>query len=238
MVLKSPLAGSDLSNRSATFAATYLQVRSRVLPIVAQTMYGMARASFETGTIPVALAQFQDLLVLLEGDTESDPPLADLRMLAEGFVKLSRRRLEAATIPAAAPPAAPPVEDEVLAAIEPPAEEPIASAPESRPFAPWRPQIFGPGDVDVIPPVTIQQQMPSWAAPRAIASMMFNGLLEIVIREDGLVAATKIIEPSHPIYDAMLLSAASRWQYSPALKDGRPVKYRKVIDIRLRTADH
>jgi len=29
----------------------------------------------------------------------------------------------------------------------------------------------------------------------------------------------------------MLLSAATNWRYTPALRDGTPVKYRKLIQI-------
>jgi hypothetical protein len=35
----------------------------------------------------------------------------------------------------------------------------------------------------------------------------------------------------HPIYDAQILVAARDWKYSPALVNGRPVKFRKTIQI-------
>jgi hypothetical protein len=34
-----------------------------------------------------------------------------------------------------------------------------------------------------------------------------------------------------PRYDEQLLDAARDWRYAPALLDGRPVKYRKMVQI-------
>ena len=35
----------------------------------------------------------------------------------------------------------------------------------------------------------------------------------------------------HPIFDSQLLSAARDWRYQPATLNGRPVKFRKMIQI-------
>ena len=35
----------------------------------------------------------------------------------------------------------------------------------------------------------------------------------------------------HPIYDSQILLAAKEWRYQPATLNGRPVKFRKVIQI-------
>ena len=32
-------------------------------------------------------------------------------------------------------------------------------------------------------------------------------------------------------YDPLLLAAARNWTYTPAMLDGRPVKYRKIVQV-------
>ena len=60
-----------------------------------------------------------------------------------------------------------------------------------------------------------------------------RGILEIVIDEQGRVINATIRVSLHPIYDAQILVAARDWKYSPALANGRPVKFRKTIQITL-----
>jgi hypothetical protein len=36
------------------------------------------------------------------------------------------------------------------------------------------------------------------------------------------------------LYDQVLLSATKRWRYRPAFRNGKPVKYRKQINVFLR----
>jgi TonB family protein len=119
-------------------------------------------------------------------------------------------------------------------AIETEPDRPEVAIPESKPFAPWRPQTFGLEDQDVTPPAPIEQQMPAWNVAGTAATVVFDGRLEVLIDENGLVTSAKIIKWSHPAYDSTLVSAARRWRYSPAVRDGQPVRYRKVIDFTLR----
>jgi len=114
------------------------------------------------------------------------------------------------------------------------AEAPRLAVEEAKPFAEWRPQVFGSEDHAVTPPAIIDQRMPAWTAPAAFANVNFSGRLEIVIGENGLVASARIVERTHPLYDTTLVSAARRWQFEPALKDGQPVRYRKMVDFTLR----
>jgi hypothetical protein len=43
-----------------------------------------------------------------------------------------------------------------------------------------------------------------------------------------------VVESVHPIYDALLLSAARTWKYEPAKLDGKPVRYVKLIEVVLK----
>ena len=58
-----------------------------------------------------------------------------------------------------------------------------------------------------------------------------RGLLEIVIDEQGRVTGLNLRISLHPIYDTLLLTAARDWKYQPATLNGRPVKFRKMMQI-------
>ena len=54
---------------------------------------------------------------------------------------------------------------------------------------------------------------------------------EVVINEVGLVEAASTLVSLGPAYDELVTTAANRWQYYPARADGKPVKFRKRIQI-------
>ena len=248
IVLRNPLATPDLEGRSPKFAATYVKVRKRILALVAPTMYGMARASFDAGNLAMASVQFKELVALLDKNESNGEPLSDLRMLADGFSRLCHRRVEAlkpvappapqvvpARVSAAGLPVEPeeiPVVETLIVSVSPPEGERLGAG-ESKPFSPWRPQVFGPTDVEVKPPVVVEQRMPVWVAPTGYANTTFRGTLEILVGESGQVTSVKSLERTHPLYDTMLLAAARQWRYEPAVKDGRPVPYRKTLAFTL-----
>lgn len=58
-----------------------------------------------------------------------------------------------------------------------------------------------------------------------------RGLLEVVIDEQGRVVTLTLRVGMHPIYDTLLLSAARDWNNQPATLNGRPVKFRKMMQI-------
>jgi TonB family protein len=58
-----------------------------------------------------------------------------------------------------------------------------------------------------------------------------RGVIEVVIDELGRVAFAAIRSSVQPLYDAELLSASRDWRYQPATMAGKPVKYRKMIQI-------
>src|SRR6185312_9268624 len=91
--------------------------RQRVLPTIMQRKYAHAKARFDKQEFPAALAEFDQVLKVLNSpevaDAASRPPLSDLRALATGFRDLSARAIPPPP-PAAAqapvqpsPPAAP-----------------------------------------------------------------------------------------------------------------------------------
>ncbi len=201
----------DVSPRVRT---VFADVRRRMLPAIAQQKYAQAKATFDRKEYPAAAEQFKALLDVMNDptlDLNRQPGLADLRVLAGGFMDLAAA--------AATPPPVP----------EPAPAPSMASVPA--PVAP--PQIFAATDRDVVPPVVVRQEFPRW--PRAIVPNVpaGRGVLEVLVTEAGDVDGATMREPVNPVYDRMVVSAAKTWKYRPATKDGQPVKYRKLIQVTL-----
>jgi hypothetical protein len=211
----------DLDNRPPKFVSLYRAVKKRTLPAAAMALYSSATASFEGGQFLSAAAQFKELLDLLS-DPEEAGRLSDMRVLAAGFSKLSEQRMAEAN-----PPAPPPQPVTTLPA--------LYLAPNSTRVTPQGSRVvYDADDLDVIPPMIIDQRMPAWIPPNpAFAYRMFRGILEVIVDEAGAVESRTMSEPAFPSYDRELLNAAQSWKYTPAVKDGRPVKYRKVITVTL-----
>jgi hypothetical protein len=206
------IAADPLFQPSETDAAprvrtAFSEVRERILPEIAAERYASAKSAFDRKDHVAAEQRFRDLLVLLD-DPQMRGRLADLRVLASGFLELS----------AAA--AAPPPEPEA-------APEPTAPPP---PPVPDPNRVYIAEDEGVQPPVTVRQDVPS--LPSAIRHQVRErGLLELVIDEAGRVTFMALRVGMHPQYDAMLLGAARDWRYQPATLNGVPVKFRKLIRI-------
>ena len=78
-------------------------------------------------------------------------------------------------------------------------------------------------------PVAIQQELPKY--PGRIRPGGMTGVVEVVINEMGLVEAASTVVSLGAAYDQLVTAAASRWQYYPARAGGKPVKFRKRIQI-------
>ena len=217
LVTRRPLYKLDPFD-SPKLVATFRDVRTKVLPSVARTLYGTAKASFDANKWSVASTQFNDLLALLSQPEVSDQPaLADLKLLADGFAKLSSQQLKVQQSEAPRPVVERP---RVEQSVEP---KPTVSAQ----------RVFGVDDTDVVAPVTVAQVMPNWSPPPT-DPRTYSGVIEIVIDERGAVVSAGILQSVSPFYDRSLVAAAKRWQFRPALLNGQPVKYRKAVGIVLR----
>ena len=96
--------------------------------------------------------------------------------------------------------------------------------------------IYSPSDSDVMPPVVIWPQQLG-RIPGTERSEE-RALIEVVINSDGTVARVRAQQSPQTLDDAMILtmslSAAKSWRFRPALKDGRPVRYRQLIPVSVR----
>jgi TonB family protein len=122
-----------------------------------------------------------------------------------------------------------PKAEEPAPAVPPSSPSPVAAATPASSHA-SAPRIFGGDDQNVKAPVIIKQEVPR--VPTSVtASARNRGLLEVVIDEQGRVTSASVRISMHPVYDALLLTAAREWKYQPATLGGKPVKFRKMIQI-------
>jgi TonB family protein len=202
---------TDVSPRVRT---AFSDVRRRMLPSIIQAKYAEAKVAFDKRDFKTAADGFGKVLDAMAdpdlGAAAGQPPLSDLHTLALGFHDLA--------VQAAAPPPAP---------VSMPA--PAAAAP-ARPAAP---RVYSGGDVNVKPPVTINQTLPNYPTRPVPQS---RGTLEIIIDESGQVESALMKDSVNSLYDALAMSATRMWRYRPATLDGQPVKYRKEIVITIKPA--
>jgi hypothetical protein len=196
---------------SPRLRSAFAGVRHRILPSIVQQEYTRARATFDRRDFPSAVSQFDRVLQALSdpdlGAAAGNPPLADLRTLAAGFRDLSIKA--AAPSPAPAPPPAP-----------------VAMA-VSRVVG----TIFNGTELGIAPAVTVRQVLPNYHGD---LSVLRDGVLEVIISETGDVESAVMRSPVTPRYDSTLLAAAKGWKYQPATLNGRPVKFRKIINISIK----
>lgn len=212
VVASDPMYQPTETEASPRVRTAFSEVRQRQLPDIARTRYAMAKASFDRKDYPSAEHQFRELLRLID-DPDMGGRLGDLRMLVTGFVDLTA---------AAAPPPPEPKP-------EPRREE--AAAPAPAPSVPdVQQKIYTSEDEGVSPATPIRQEVPR--VPVQVANQTRErGILDVTIDEQGRVISAVIRLGLHPVYDSQILVAAREWRYQPAMLNGRPVKFRKIIQI-------
>jgi len=200
---------SDVSPRIRN---AFADVRRRMLPVIVQQKYAQAKAAYERKEWAAAASGFSQVLVTIaDPDLVADagrPPLSDIRTLASGFEELSAK--------AAAPPAPPPAP---VVQAPPPPPPPAVAAP---------PPIYSAEDRTVVPPAPIAQTLPSF---RGVSPIERIGRIEVIIDETGAVESAVMTASVSGAYDKAALAAARNWRFTPATVNGKPVKFRKVVQI-------
>jgi hypothetical protein len=87
------------------------------------------------------------------------------------------------------------------------------------------PTVYSRSDGDVQPPTLLSSQMPEPAAPTPNDSRASN-VLELLVDERGRVQNVRLVNRPMRMPDIMMLSGAKMLKFSPALRNGTPVKYR------------
>jgi hypothetical protein len=171
----------------------------------------------DTGKSMQQLAEVRLMLDAAKSAEVWDDALADIAVLVDGFLELSR----AATAQRAAPPApAAPATIPPVVVNNPPVLS--AKAP---------PPIYSASDAAVTPPVPIRQDIPEVTLDSPTRVTRRSGVIEVIIDEQGLVQSATMRETISTTIDAQLLKAARSWRYQPAKKGDVAVPYRKVIGI-------
>jgi len=206
VIAADPMYQPSETDASPRVRAAFAEVRQRQLPDIARERYTAAKAAFDRKDLVESGHRFRELLQLLD-DPDMRGRLADLKVLATGFLDLSTA--------AAAP------------APEPKREEP---APLPAPPVPSPNQVFSADDPGVVGALAIKQDVPRVPA-QVVGQTRDRGVIEVQIDELGRVSQVHLRLSIHPVYDTLLIAAARDWRYQPATLNGRPVKFRKAIQI-------
>jgi hypothetical protein len=212
----------------------FLDTRRRALPGVVDRRYQQAKRLYDEGRYSQAAMAFAVVRSLLaDADlAAAEGRVADLGQLAAGFEELSRaalvaeerRAAEAAAANArAAAEAARRAED--VARVGPPGRAADPPPPGDPPDG-----VYDAADPGVVAPEVVRQEIRWWRGrlPEPPDGSPL-GTIQVVIDESGTVIASAIVASVSVFYDAMLLESARSWRYTPATKNGRPVKFRRVF---------
>ncbi len=204
-------ASDDLPPRLQTL---HQQVRARVIRELVRRGYERGRDLYGRQEFDAATTEFTRVVSLIDDEPlglTKDPGYADLRLLADGFIKLASAAL--LTEPAATGPAG---------AVSAGSAGAVVSSETVRRV-----------DRTPVPPEPIYQDIPPFPKNAGALLSRNEGELEIEVAADGRVLNAKVVVSMHPIYDAMLAAAARSWKYRPARLDGEPVPYTKRVHVRL-----
>ena len=224
LIERNPLM--TLEEASPRVNAMFQDVRRRVLPRLIRVEYSAAREAMDQKSLPraeVHLSAARDMIKAAREIGAADERLNDLAVLVDGFISLN----EASAANAAPPPS--PAAREPAAWPAPRLDSQSASTTDAE-------TIYENDDPAVIPPAIVVQRIPPLPneLARFVTKRPARGVLELVIDESGLVHEATIRQSLHPLYDALVVERSLGWQYSPATKNGVPVKFRRTIMITLK----
>ena len=224
LIRREPLV--ELEEAAPRIEAMFQNVRKRLLPVLIRTEYRTARTDLDQKNPESAKARLTDARRMLASAQKIgawDEGLADLQVLVDGFLDLTRAADQVSTT---APPtlvsAAP--SGAAMQMEAPPAIQ-RAAAPTS----------YGPEDEGVTPPSIVDQRVPR--LPEQLRRLMRGrtgtGVIDLVIDETGAIQQATVRTSIHPVYDALVITTSRSWRYVPATRNGIPVRYRKSIQIAL-----
>jgi TonB family protein len=212
IVREDPLFRVSDAQASPRLRSFFDENRKPLLPAVARQSYTVAKGAFDRKDWPAAVAEFDRAIALLTELGDREAGAADLKFLASSFRDLAKASID--------PPKPPP----------PPAP---AKVETKLPAKPAEPEVYGAQHTTVKKPVSIAKAMPDWRPIGVEDRMVFEGILEVIVNEQGRVDSARMLRPAHPRYDEELLKASLGWTFRPATKDGVAVKYRYAMAISL-----
>lgn len=205
MVAADPLYQPSAADASPRVRTAFTAVRQRVLPGVARSLYLEAKSAYDRKAYAEAMKTLEKTVLVIDTiDAPARNELADLRVLASGFLDLSRA--------AAAPPA-----------VAPAAAKPETTSPPATPVMP-----------DTALVVLKQDLPPMPFSITALGNGEYRGVIEVVIDDRGNVIGARMVQSVHAVYDPILLQAARGWKYEPPRISGRSSGAVKRVEIVLK----
>jgi hypothetical protein len=86
--------------------------------------------------------------------------------------------------------------------------------------------IYSAADRDVQPPRILFNNLPG---PAISAWTTRTNEMELIVSDSGTVERVRLMTPPQRMPDTFELTVAKVWKFAPAMKDGRPVRYRLVL---------
>jgi len=238
----------QLEDTSPRIDAMFQDVRRRLLPRLIRTEYKAAKSAIDEKAAARAKVHLVAARTMLDEANKigaHDDGLGDLAILVDGFMSLTdaavvdARAATPASAEAATTPAKVAAPTPAKAPARTPAKVSVAPTPanlsDERPRADGPAALYGIEDQGVTPPSIVLQRIPALPndLSRFVPKRPARGVLELVIGEHGEVEESTIKQSLHPVYDALVLERSRGWRYTPATKDGVPVKFRRTIIITL-----
>jgi hypothetical protein len=91
------------------------------------------------------------------------------------------------------------------------------------------PRLYSTEDTDVLPPVLLYPQLPPPVMIARPGTAPPVNRMELVVSAEGTVERVRLVDGPTRMPDMMLLSGAKLWRFTPAVKDGEPVRYRAIV---------
>ena len=208
----------------------FREVRRRVLPIRAESLYARAKVDLEDRQYDEAIEKFTAAIAILgDPDVGSVTHLQELRKVAEEFRRLAEERRGDALAGPVRP------DGSARGATGTPfgaAAQPGSDAEDTGRMVDE--PVYTLLSTQVKPPVDVLRQMPAWNPPADQAWRTFRGVIEVLVGRTGEVEQVRLLERLASFYDDALVEAAWGWTFEPARLDGRPVRFRHRIDVVIR----
>jgi hypothetical protein len=89
--------------------------------------------------------------------------------------------------------------------------------------------IYTSSDKEVHAPVMVRPVLPTSPPTNVPANQL--GTLELLVDERGDVEHVRLVSPFNRHQERMIVSSAKAWKFSPATRNGHPVKYRTKVRL-------
>jgi hypothetical protein len=98
------------------------------------------------------------------------------------------------------------------------------------------PPIYGKDDSDVLPPKPLLPRLLAGLTPSSPRVRLEALTIAVIVNEDGNVDSVRGVVAPQNLSESLLLfqalSMVKAWRFSPAMRDGEPVKYKQIVPLK------